>query len=191
MSEFLADTFVPSNPDNDFIRRIRLIEGDISQQAGVAAIATSVDITLDTQRSLNKALIQVAGQALDDSILDHIYRPQAGDVYVLPGYNLSVAHVLVAVTPIWKAGFEGEDRDLLRCYRGILEMAERMKLTSLAIPAIGTGKHKFPVHRAARLALQAIKERMPSEFTELRIVCNKREVYQSFADRLRVIAQEA
>lgn len=190
MTESVPDPLMASNPDNDFIRRIRLIEGDIARQSGIDAIATTVDITLDTKRSLNRAIIEGAGQALDDSILDHIYRPQVGDVYVLPGYNLSVQHVLVAVTPIWKAGFEGEDRDLLRCYRGIMEMAERMKLKSLALPALGTGKHKFPVARAARLALQGMKDRIPQELDELRIVCNRADVYKAFADRLAIIAQE-
>lgn len=190
MTESVPDPLTASNPDNDFIRRIRLIEGDITQQNGVDAIATSVDITLDTKRSLNQAIIAMAGQALDDSILEQIYRPQVGDVYVLPGYSLPVKHVLVAVTPIWRAGFEGEDRDLLRCYRGIMEMAEHMKLSSLALPAIGTGKHKFPVARAARLALQAIEDRIPTCLDELRIVCNRADVYKGFADRLAIIAAE-
>ena len=124
------------------------------------------------------------------SILENIYRPRVGDVHVLPGYNLTVKNILIAVTPIWRAGIEGEDRDLLRCYRSLLEMADRMRLTSLAVPALGTGKNQFPVPRAARLALQAIRERMPESLQELRIVCSQKTVYDAFAERLRVMETE-
>ncbi len=153
-------------------------------------MVTSVDMTLNTGRSLNRALLRVAGPALDDFILEHIYRPHAGDVHVVPGFGLPVPHVLVAITPVWRPGREGEDRDLLRCYRSILEMAGRMKLKTLAIPAIGAGKGQFPAPRAARLALQAVRERMPEELQELRIVCNKTAIYDAFAERLKVIAAD-
>lgn len=99
-------------------------------------------------------------------------------------------HILVAFTPVWRAGVDGEDRDLLRCYRAIYETATLMNVKVLAIPALGTGKHKFPVARTARLALQAMKERMPDCVEELRIVCHKKAHYDAFAERLRVMALE-
>ena len=188
MNEFVPDTSGPSNPNQDFIRRIRLIEGDITQQADVDAIATCLDTSLSLSRSLNRSIVHVAGPALDASILENIYRPRVGDVHVLPGYGLSVKHILIAITPEWRVGIEGEDRDLLRCYRSILEMAERMNLKSLALPALGTGKNQFPIPRTARLALQALKERMPPGLAELRIVCNKKAVYEAFAERLKTMA---
>lgn len=190
MTESLPDPSISSNPHKDFIRRIRLIEGDITQQKDVDAIVTSTDVTLDTSRSLNRSIVNVAGEALDHSILENIYRPRIGDVYVLPGYGLPVRHILIAVTPEWRAGIEGEDRDLLRCYRSVLEMAERMNLKSLALPALGTGKNKFPVPRAARLAVQAIKERMPDCLEKLHIICNRKATYNAFAERLRIAADD-
>lgn len=190
MDKFLSDPAGRSNPSQNFISRIRLIEGDITQQTGVDAIATAIDINFDTSRSLNRAIINAAGQELDDFIVENIYKPRIGDVHALPGFKLPVKNILVAFTPVWRAGVDGEDRDLLRCYRGIYETASLMKIKTLAIPAIGTGKHKFPVVRAARLALQAMKERMPDCVDELRIVCNKKANYDAFAERLRVMALE-
>ena len=170
MNDFLPDTPRPSNPNKDFIRRIRLIEGDITEQDGIEAIATGMDTSLSLSRSLNRSIVHRAGHALDASILENIYHTRVGDVHVLPGYGLSVKHILIAITPEWRVGIEGEDRDLLHCYRSIMEMAERMNLKSLAIPAIGTGRNQFPILRTARLALQALKERMPGCVEELRIV---------------------
>lgn len=154
-------------------------------------MATSVDMTLNTGRSLNQALLAAAGPELDDFILEHIYQPHAGDVHVVPGFGLPVPHILVVITPVWRPGREGEDRDLLRCYRSIMEMAGRMELKTLAIPAIGAGKGQFPAPRMARLALQAIRERMPEALQELRIVCNKTATCDAFAERLKVIAADA
>lgn len=190
MNEFVPDTSGPSNPNKDFIRRIRLIEGDITEQADVDAIATCMDTSLSLSRSLNRAIVHVAGHALDASILENIYRTRVGDVHVLPGYGLPMKHILIAITPEWRVGIEGEDRDLLRCYRSIMEMADRMNLKSLALPALGAGKHQFPIPRMARLALQALKERMPTGLEELRIVCSKRAVYDAFAERMKIMAAD-
>lgn len=170
------------------MRRIRLIEGDITQQKDVDAIMSALPATLDTGGCLNQAIIRAAGSELDDLILENIYRPRVGDVFALPGLGLSIPHILFSITPSWGTGTSGEDRDLLRCYRSLLEQAERMKLTSIALPALGTGKGKFPVQRAARLAIQALRERMPDRLEEVRIVCNRKDTFEAFVERLNLMA---
>lgn len=186
MTESVPDPFKPANDDHNFIRRIRLIEGDIARQSGVAAIAMAVDMTLDTGQGVNPAIIAAAGPVFDEAILEHIYRPRAGDVYVLPGYDLAVEHVLVAVTPEWRGGAV-EDRDLVRCYRGLMDMAWRMGIETLAVPVAGTGKHQFALSRAARLMLQGVRERMPDNLRELRIVCENRAVYDACSQKIHSI----
>ncbi|MCM2343433.1 MAG: macro domain-containing protein [Alphaproteobacteria bacterium] len=190
MTEFVPDATDPSNPYHHLMSRIRLIEGDITQQTGIDAIVTALPVTLYTGGSLNQSIFQAAGPALDELVLENIYRPRAGDVFALPGLDLPVKHVLFAMTPLWGSGTSGEDRDLLRCYRSLLEQAERMKLTSLALPALGAGKGKFPVQRAARLAIQALRERMPEQLEEVRIVCNRKETLNAFAERLNLLANQ-
>lgn len=150
----------------------------------------AVDMTLDTGQGVNPAIIAAAGAAFDEAILEHIYRPRAGDVYVLPGYDLPVAHVLVAVTPEWRGGAV-EDRDLVRCYRGLMDMAWRMGLETMAVPVVGTEKRQFSVPRAARLMLQGIRERMPGGLKELHIVCESRAVYDAVAARLESLRGDA
>lgn len=183
MTESVPDPFKTSNADHNFIRRIRLIEGEIARQSDVAAIAMAVDMTLDTGQGTNPGIIAAAGPVFDEAILEHIYRPRVGDVYVLPGYDLPVAHVLVAVTPEWRGGVV-EDRDLVRCYRGLMDMAWRMGIETLAVSVVGTGKHQFALSRAVRLMLQGVRERMPEDLKELRIVCESKAVYDAVAERL-------
>ncbi len=149
----------------------------------------AVDMTLDTGQGVNAGIIATAGTVFDEAILEHIYRPRVGDVYVLPGYELPVQHVLVAVTPEWRGG-TAEDRDLVRCYRGLMDMAWRMGLETLAVPVVGTGKHQFALSRAVRLMLQGIRERMPDELKELQIVCESKAVYDAVAERLAFIKSD-
>lgn len=185
MNDFVPDLNAASNPDNHSVGRIRLIEGDITQQYDIEAIVTAIPVTLDMGGSLNKSIVQAAGQELDDFILENIYKPRIGDVHALPGFDMRVRHIIVAITPVWGDGTSGEDRDLLRCYRSVFELAERLNLNSMALPALGTGNKSFPVQRAARLALQAARERFPAGLQELRIVCNRKDSYESFAERLK------
>jgi O-acetyl-ADP-ribose deacetylase (regulator of RNase III) len=136
------------------------------------------------QGSLNQAVMAAAGEKLDEFIVENIYKPRAGDAFAVPGFNLPVKHIIYAVTPLWKSGFSGEDRDLLHCYRRAMELVWRMGLKSVAFPALGTGKDKFPVPRAARLGIQGIMERMTPKIDEVRIVCSRDDTYKAFEERL-------
>lgn len=149
----------------------------------------AVDMTLSVGTGVNAAIVAAAGPAFDEAMLEHIYRPRAGDVYVLPGYNLPVAHVMVAVTPEWRGGVV-EDRDLVRCYRGMMDMAWRMDIQRLAVSVAGVGRHQFALPRAARLILQGLRERMQGTLQEVRIVCESAEIYAAFAERIKSLKEE-
>lgn len=178
----IAEQPIPSN--TDLIGKIRLVEGDLTEQRDVDAIVGLIPASLDVGGSLNQALIRAAGERLDDFILDNIYKPRPGDVFAVPPFALPVRHILFAVTPEWKDGIDREDRDLVRCYRGIMQLATNMKLHRLAFPALGTGKRKYPIRRAARLGVQGIMDRMSPAFGEIRIVCNRRETYDAFQEAI-------
>lgn len=182
MSDVIAEPSPRSN--RDLINKIRLIEGDLTAQSDVDVIVGSISTALKVDGSLNQSLIRAAGQQFDDFIVENIYKPRPGDVFEVPPYNIPVPHVFFAVTPDWKDSLDFEDRDLIRCYRGAMQMAEKMKLTRIAFPALGTGRKKYPLRRAARLGINGIMDRMTTHFEEVRIVCNRREQYDAFAEWL-------
>lgn len=161
-----------------------MVLGDITKQDDVDAIVSSININMEVKGSLNKAVIAAAGTQLDEFILEHIYKPRTGDAFAVPAFALPVKHIIYVITPVWRTGFSREDRDLLRCYRHAMQLAQRMNLSKVAFPALGTGQGRFPVRRATRLAVQGITERMTREFEEVRIVCNREETYQIFKERL-------
>ena len=182
MIEVIAEAYPRSN--RHLISRIRLVNGDLTKQDGVDAIVTSMEKTLKANRSLNRAVMGAAGPELDEFILEHIYRPHIGDVFAVPPFGLPVKHLIIAITPLWRDGIENEDRDLLRCYRGVMKTAHEMGLKKIAFPALGTGAGKFPVVRAARLGIQGIMDRLTPDFEEIRIVCNRPETYDAFQEWL-------
>lgn len=183
MPDLVPDKPCASKPD--LISRIRLIKGDIARQTDVEAIVTSVSPDLNMRGSLNSALIAAAGEKLDNFILDNIYKPQPGDAFALPPFNLPVKHIICVMVPVWRTDFQREDRHLIQCYRNAMQQAHRMGIKSIAFPALGTGKGKYPIERAARLAIQGIRGRQIGILEEIRIICDRDETYDAFLKRLK------
>jgi O-acetyl-ADP-ribose deacetylase (regulator of RNase III) len=172
----------------DYASRIRIVRGDITRQADVDAIAVSIRPSLDVSGDLNRAVIAAAGEQLDEFLLENVYRPRVGDVVTVPPFNLPVKHIIFVFMPEWKGSYEREDRHLRQAFRCVMEEAARLGLAKIALPAMGTGSHAFfPPRRAARLALQAVMERMLPGFEEIRIVCNGEILFEEFSERLRKI----
>lgn len=166
------------------IDRITICKGDITRQTGLDAIITDLPVTLKIQSRVNKALLAASPQ-LDDLILEHIFQPKAGDVFALPGLSLPAKHILFVMTPPWKdGGFDRAERDLIACYRNSVEAAVRMELSTLAFPAIATGKRNgYPAERAARLAFEGLLKRVRDPVRDVRIVCDQDKIYDVFAAR--------
>jgi O-acetyl-ADP-ribose deacetylase len=79
-----------------------------------------------------------------------------GSAKITRGYRLKASHVIHAVGPVWSGGNKGEDDLLASCYRTALELAGAQRLSSIAFPAISTGIYRFPVDRAARIAVGTV-----------------------------------
>ena len=81
-----------------------------------------------------------------------------GEARVTPGFRLPARWVVHTVGPIWRGGGEGEDDLLASAYRASLAQAERVGAESIAFPAISTGVYGFPADRAARIAVQSLRQ---------------------------------
>jgi O-acetyl-ADP-ribose deacetylase (regulator of RNase III) len=57
---------------------------------------------------------------------------------------------------VWGEG--DEDNKLAMAITSTLQLADRLGLSSLALPAISTGIFRYPKERAARVILRSIKE---------------------------------
>ena len=81
---------------------------------------------------------------------------RVGDAKATPGFRLPSQWVIHTVGPIWRGGGEGEDELLASCYRASLNEAVRVGARTVAFPGISTGLHRFPVSRAATIAVREV-----------------------------------
>ena len=70
------------------------------------------------------------------------------------GGRLPAKYVIHAVGPVWGDG--DENKKLGAAVTGSLRVADELKCTSIALPAISTGIYGFPKDRAAEIILSAI-----------------------------------
>lgn len=71
---------------------IDLLEGPL-ELARADAIVTGLPSTLEWRGSLNQALLRAAGARLDEFVLENVYQPKVGEVFMLPGFDLSLIHI--------------------------------------------------------------------------------------------------
>jgi O-acetyl-ADP-ribose deacetylase (regulator of RNase III) len=69
--------------------------------------------------------------------------------------------VIHTVGPVWGEG--DEDQKLAKAVNSSLILAERLKLKSIAMPAISTGIFGFPKERAARIILNTVQDFLTSQ----------------------------
>ena len=80
-----------------------------------------------------------------------------GEARITPGFRLLARHVIHAVGPVWDGGTRGEPALLRACYERSLALAVEHGLRSIAFPSISTGAYRFPIDRAARIAVDAVR----------------------------------
>lgn len=84
-------------------------------------------------------------------------RCPTGEARITPGFRLPSKHVIHTVGPVWRGGGEGEDALLAAAYRNSLALATEHGLRTIAFPAISTGVFRFPLERAARIAVDTVR----------------------------------
>jgi O-acetyl-ADP-ribose deacetylase (regulator of RNase III) len=110
-----------------------------------------------------------------------------GEAKITKGYNLPAKYIIHTVGPIWHGGKNKEDETLARCYENSLKLAEKHKIKTIAFPSISTGAYGFPMERAARIALNTIKEHVESgsSLDEIAIALLHKDAYDVFGKEMR------
>ena len=91
----------------------------------------------------------------DDWIRQHGPIPHSHPAWTSGGL-LPAKYVIHTVGPVWGGG--DEDNKLESAVTGSLRVADELKLTSIAMPAISTGIYGFPKERAAKIIFSAIEK---------------------------------
>ena len=165
--------------------RIEVIQGDITKSE-VDAIVNAANTSLLGGGGVDGAIHMAAGSALLAECRTLNGCP-TGEAKITRGYRLPAKHVIHTPGPIWRGGSGGEDALLRSCYLSCLRLASENGCRSVAFPSISTGVYHFPLDRAARIAITAIREYLAdhSEIDEVRMVCfdpRTEEAYRAALD---------
>ncbi len=163
--------------------RIEILQGDITRQA-VDAIVNAGNSSLLGGGGVDGAIHRAAGPGLvaECRLLGGC---ETGEAKATKGHNLPAKYVIHTVGPVWRGGDNDEDRLLASCYRNSLEVANELKIGSIAFPAISTGIYGFPKQRAARIAVNEIQQHS-GDIDAVFFVCFDSETAGIYSDLLGV-----
>ncbi|MCL6635337.1 MAG: O-acetyl-ADP-ribose deacetylase [Peptococcaceae bacterium] len=153
--------------------RLRLLQGDITQQ-DTEAIVNAANPSLMGGGGVDGAIHRAGGpQILEEckQIAARIGKLPAGEAVITTGGRLPARYVIHTVGPVWQDGRHGEPELLRSAYLNSLSLAKEKGIRSVSFPSISTGAYRFPVEKAARIALAAVRDFLQNnELEEVRFV---------------------
>ena len=153
--------------------KISLIQGDITLQK-TEAIVNAANTTLLGGGGVDGAIHRAGGP----EILEECKKIRAkqggcptGEAVITSGGNMATKHVIHTAGPVWSGGQRNEEQLLRNAYYNSLNLAKKNGIKSVSFPSISTGVYRFPIDKAARIALTTVKEFIQEyNFEEIRFV---------------------
>lgn len=172
---------------------LKLLTGDITKQT-TDAIVNAANGTLMGGGGVDGAIHKAAGSDLLAACKQVRQKELHGDylgtgeAVITPGFRLPASYVIHTVGPIWDKNHAKQDEQLSNCYKNALELAKKHNLTSISFPSISTGIYRFPIDRAAKIALTTIKAYLEQhEFGYVAMVLFSGKDYHTYEQALKTL----
>jgi O-acetyl-ADP-ribose deacetylase len=125
----------------------------------VDAIVNAANEALLTGGGVDGAIHDAAGPELLEACMRiPEVRPgvrcPTGEARITPAFALPARLVIHTVAPVWWGGDSGEEELLRACYRSVFDAAAKHDVKSIAIPGLGCGAFRYPLSRAAKIAVE-------------------------------------
>lgn len=169
------------------LKRVKVISGDITK-VNVDAIINAANNTLLGGGGVDGAIHRAAGPKLLEECRK-LNGCETGKAKITKGYKLPAKYVVHTVGPIWRGGDANEDELLASCYRNSLQLAVDNKIKTIAFPSISTGAYRFPVKRAAEIAMLEISKFLKENesIEKVFMVCFNKDTMDAYTEALSKI----
>jgi O-acetyl-ADP-ribose deacetylase len=158
--------------------------GDITDW-DVDAIVNAANATLTMSAGVAAAIKRKGGVLIEEEAMRQ--GPiEVGEAVLTPGGNLQATHVIHAVA--MGADLKSDPDTIARTTRAVLALADKHRLTSIALPALGTGVGHVPPTAAADAMLNAVVTHLKSSKTTVKrvvFVLYQDEALRAFTDTLK------
>jgi O-acetyl-ADP-ribose deacetylase (regulator of RNase III) len=178
--------------------RIELVLGNIVEQEA-DAIVNAANTKLSGGGGVDGAIHRAAGKALKEECArfpadERGRRCPTGQVRVTGAGNLPAKYLIHAVGPFYNERYAAKGEQQLReVFENLLAAAVKRRCRSVAVPAISTGAYRFPIKKAAAIALQTVADFLAKKksLQLVRFVLYKRPQFQAFQAELKKRAPSA
>ncbi|RLC45767.1 MAG: hypothetical protein DRI23_13090 [Candidatus Cloacimonadota bacterium] len=156
-------------------------KGDLLKE-NVEAIVNPANTLLKMGGGLAKKIKDVGGDDIEQEVLK--YSPiDKGEVVVSSSGKLKFKYVLHTATV--SMDFETDEEIIRKCTENILKEAERLRIKSIGIPALGCGTGRFPPQAASKIMAQEVFKfvhfTQPSHLKKIVFVLFKKKLFDIFA----------
>lgn len=174
---------------------LRLVQSDITLQE-TDAIVNAANSSLLGGGGVDGAIHRAGGPEILQQcrkIRDEKGTCPTGEAVITTGGRLPARYVIHTVGPVWQGGGRDEDELLASAYRNSLKLARTHNLRTVSFPSISTGAYRFPIGRAARIALRTVGDFLRSPegrgLEEVRFVLFSKPDLEAYEEAFKEVIQ--
>jgi len=163
---------------------IQCIKGDITKITDVQAIVNAANTSLLGGGGVDGAIHRAAGPKLLEECRT-LNGCKTGEAKITKAYNLPCEYVIHTPGPIWFGGDNNEEELLKNCYLNSLKLALENNIRTIAFPSISTGVYRFPIDKAAKIAIKTATEFIranPDKLSLVKWVLFDEATYQKYIE---------